>query len=431
MNNINYTYSDRLPRSSYVVSRHILIHIAILLTLFLWLYGDYRFIVYHYGTIIKPKIFGIPFNIVNLMIPIIIACYMFNDYRQKLFSTRNVIILILFIFFWMISMIYGNDRRYTETDTLMLIAFFSGYAFMWLMWKSGKPEFYLSLMMLLFSIVILLKSRLDLSNSNFALQRYTSPILWNYALSLYFLTGINSVWSVVNKRKVYLIASIFSLSILFYSGVLLGATRSLALVLVVLICFVLLSFLVLFKQSGWHSILKRVLLYGVIISFIYIIYNIFSGILLSDYTIISNRMVIDDNWYSRFGEATDLLRQLNMFDLLIGRGIGATIPTALGQTHIPHISILWFLFAFGLIPFIFVVYTIYVKVPLIYMKSLRSIRRTGNIHPILIVAPGLFAWSSTMLISGGISYYGFFCIGITLCFYENFSIFSRVKNLKG
>lgn len=432
MNNIDCTYSGNLTGRSSTATEMFFTHVAILLTLFLWIYGDYRFVGYHYGTLIKPRIFGIPFNIVNLMIPIIFAYYMFKDYRQKLISKRNVIIIILFIFYWLIGMIYGNDRRYIETDTLMLIAFFSGYAFMWLMWKSGKSEFYLFLMMLCCSIVILLKSWSDLSYSSFALQRYTSVILWNYALSLYFLIGINTVWSVVNKRKAYLIGSILSLSILFYCGVLLGATRSLALALVVLICFAALSSIsVLYKQSGWHSKLKRVLLCVVFILFIYIIYRISIGTLFSDYTIIANRMVVGNSWYIRLEEAADLLRQLNMFDLLIGRGLCATVPTALGQTHIPHIAILWFLFAFGLIPFIYVIFTLYVKIPLTYLKSIHSIKRTGKIHPVLVIAPGLFAWSVSLLISGGISYYGFFSIGITLCFYENFNRFCSVKNLKG
>ena len=425
MNSIDCTYSGRFPRSSYAASKKALTHIAILLTLFLWIYGDYIFIGIHDDTLIKPRIFGIPFSVVNLMIPIVFACYMFKDYRQKLFSKRNVVIIVFFVFYLLVGMISGNDRGYLKEDTLMLIAFFSGYALMWLMWMSKKPEFHLFLMMLCFSFIILLKSRFDLSYSDYVLDRYTSPILWNYTLPLYFLIGINTVWSVVNKRKAYLIGSILSLSILFYCGVLLGATRTIVLSLFVLVCFAALSISALFKQSGWRSKLKRVLLCVVFISFIYTIYRTLTGIIFSDYTIIVNRMVVDNNWYGRFEEATDLLRQLNMFDLLIGRGIGATVPTALGQTHIPHIAILWFLFAFGLIPFIYAIYTLYVKIPLTYLKSIHSIKRTGKIHPILIVAPGLFAWSASLLISGGISYYGSFCIGIILCFYEEFRKFTR------
>lgn len=124
MNSIDYTYSGNLTRRLSTATEMFFTHVAILLTLFLWLYGDYRFTGYHYGPLIKPRIFGIPFSIVNLMIPIIFAYYMFKDYRQKLISKRNVIIIILFIFYWLIGMIYGNDRRYIKPDTLMLIAFF-------------------------------------------------------------------------------------------------------------------------------------------------------------------------------------------------------------------------------------------------------------------------------------------------------------------
>ena len=161
--------------------------------------------------------------------------------------------------------------------------------------------------------------------------------------------------------------------------------------------------------------------------FFIIIYQIAVGSIFTNYTIISSRIGIDHNWYNRIEELTTVLDQLNMFSFLIGKGIGSVVATPFGQVHVPHIAIFWFLISFGLIPFLFAIYFLYVKMPLSYLKSIRLIKRTGKIHPILIVAPGLFAWSVTLLISGGISYFGFFSIGITLCFYENFTRFYTAK----
>ncbi len=395
-------------------------HIAILLTLFLWLYSDYQFININSGVDAKPRIFFvIPFNLFNLLIPIIVAYNLFGEYRQKLISSNTALILFLFVIYSVLG--FANGSPYYKTDVLTAVAYFSGYAFMWLILKSKNPQYYFSLMMFLFSLFILLKSYIDQLYFNFGLDRYTSQFLYNYTLLLYFLTGINAVWAVVNKRRVYLILTLISWSIMFYCGVLLGATRSLAVSLGVVIIFSLLSsFFILKKNQLKNSLFMIVIVVISLLSFSYILYSIVEGTMFSSSSVISQRIEQNHTIDFRIEEATEVLNQLNIIDFFIGRGLGITIKTVLGQTHVPHIAILWFLMSFGVVPFLYIVYLLYIKTPSIYLKRLLSIKRKGIIHPILLVAPSLFAWSAALLISGGISYFSFFGIGITLCFYNNF-----------
>ena len=154
MDRIDHSNSRQFPEIVYARSNRVFTSLVILLTLVLWIYGDY-IIVDSPDPSTKPRFLGIPYSIVNMMVPIIFAYYFFNDFKQKLHSERNAIIIFLFVLYFLIGLFSGSTQEYIESDTLMLIAFFSGYSFMWLIWKSKKPEFYLSLTMLCFSFFML------------------------------------------------------------------------------------------------------------------------------------------------------------------------------------------------------------------------------------------------------------------------------------
>ena len=401
-----------------------IIQISIILTIALWVYGDYLIVSDLFGGIQKPRVLFVPFNLFILMMPIISAAFLFSSHRKKLFSLSTIVVIYSFMIYSVLGYINEFNISYYKENFLTLIALYSGFSFMWLVLKTKNPQYYLIFMMIFFSLFLLLKTYIDLSVNNFISRRYTSPILWNYSSVLYFLTGINAVWSIVNNRKVFFLITLISWSIIFYSGVILGATRSLGITLTIVIIFSVLSSYIISKQRQKNSGLQRMILIAGIVFFLVFLYRVIIGSYFSGVSDISMRIQADGNVFARLVEAVDYVSGLRPIDILVGRGLGTTVKTVLGETHIPHIAIFWFLGAFGIIPFVYIVYLLYLKIPHLYFKNIIAFKNSGRINTILIVGPALFGWSATLMISGGISYFSFFGIGMTIYLmkYETLSL---------
>jgi hypothetical protein len=248
---------------------------------------------------------------------------------------------------------------------------------------------------------------------------YYSLLLSIIAPLFFFLGGPrSSFWIAVGIAFMLLIT---------YDGVVLGATRSIAISMAAFAAFAMPS---LWKVSAIQpqrlAARRRMRLAAIAIAFgCVVVVLICLGRLGTSHSAIAERFVSRAGASSsegRIEEARIMMRGFSLEEWILGRGFGGETPGANNMyvAYALHIGILTFLLKGGVILLAISVIVFYVALPLRY--AVACLRSAAGTTPddvgILCVAPGLAAWLAMLAMSGGYTVYASFGVGVCLAAYS-------------
>jgi hypothetical protein len=309
------------------------------------------------------------------------------------------------------------------TDLSVCLWLIGGLAMFRIIANSYRPKIQLtslvsvSTVFIYYSISLQAERMNALANAGVT-ERITDWNTWAYSALLLPLTGI--ALGVLCRQGWFWTISILGLvAIHLYSVGFIGATRGAILTIaIVLICSAFgLSYRISDGVLTTKSSLKqpRRLIYLLLFIGIFFLVAVFFINLdllfdLFQNTLIFERLFNPDSATQRSSElrieeAIGGLQSIqDEFEFLFGKGLGATFFSVLGyEINAFHIGILTFLLKGGLILFVPVVFILYVKFPLLFIKSLliprafNPLKRTA----LLTVLPGVFGWAFVLLSGGG------------------------------
>jgi hypothetical protein len=126
---------------------------------------------------------------------------------------------------------------------------------------------------------------------------------------------------------------------------------------------------------------------------------------------------------SRLDELGHFFDQSDAIDIVVGRGLGATIHNVNDQEEMNylHIAVFSFLMKFGLFPFILILIELYIRVPLRFALLVTSFGRKGDTRDDSRIAafPFLIGWLALTLMSAGIDWYYMLSLGMLWAAYHS------------
>ena len=242
-----------------------------------------------------------------------------------------------------------------------------------------------------------------------------------YSALIFIITAI--LLNLFRKRDRFLYFLVWLLVCLnAYTLLFVGSSRSGAIVLFFVIFF---SFL-----GADDKIVKRIMTNKFFFSKKWLIRLIFIGIIVTSSLILYpnfyenlassiNKLYVfqrlfnpDDSSnlssFMRILDAEEAIKQVvddSIVSIFLGLGLGAKYWSSTGgMVNAVHIGVLTFFLKGGLILFSFIFYNLYIKFPKLFFLSLIKSKTLDPLkrNALLIVLPGVFGWSTLLMISGGI-----------------------------
>ena len=321
-------------------------------------------------------------------------------------------------------MIQGNEVSFLIGDIVVLVWPLGGVALFRLMLKSKRPTLHLFAFICLFTAVMNYSQIVTLEtqiSEILSSGRVINKAVYACSGLLLVPTAI-AVGILFRKGVVYVTLLLAMVAIHFYNIVLLTATRSSAITLLVLMLFssVGLSYKIkngtLTTKQSFLSILIAML--GVVCS-VLIVLTLIGNLFDNSTSLISDRGADDYTTVLRMLELADALDKLNAVEWIFGGGLGYafySIVENVGMVGALHIGIFTFLLKGGLIIFIPIAIFLYLILPTLFgiawlnPRALDCNTRSAT----LIVLPGVFSLLVLLTLSGGFSTFTFLGAGFAL-----------------
>ncbi len=345
--------------------------------------------------------------------------------RQALKSKFGRFSIGLLIAYTFLGIVFGNELNWVREDLRVWGWGLGGLALFHVLITFRRPSFHLLMICLISGLVLYLSAeggKNSMSNDAYlGGERLWDLNVFSYSGMMVPLLGL-IVCLCTLKNAFYFTCSMAALLIFFYSAVIVGATRSLAIALL-LVCALAAPSLLFTRDK--EKISRRVggaapWVAGLLLAMGLLVVATFLGLAFSSSTVLADRLTNSsdiDSGLDRFVELSDGLNQLGLFRAIIGGGLGFTIESIFNYTAIgTHIGIFTFLFKFGVLPFVAITVYLYVFLPLKLIRAIfapRSMsinRRTA----VLVTLPGILGWALLLAISGGYGTYSFIGLGLLI-----------------
>jgi hypothetical protein len=360
-----------------------------------------------------------------------VVCYD-AEFRSALRSKPGVAFLMFLAGYSCLGVLMGNEFGMVRTDLRVWGWGIGGLAMFRIAMKMRRPALHI-LALCLMAGVMLYVSAVSIKNQMGMAQAMDNVRVWdlnvfNYAGMMIPLLGL--VLTLVTLRGTLpFLGAALAFWLYFDGAILIGATRSLALGLIV-VCLCA-SVSLLFhrdeKQITWQ-ISPRAFWIGLITALgAAAVVATLLGFAFTGSTVLANRLSDEHDVTSgtdRLVELQDGLSQLGFFKGIVGGGLGCTFESIFDYRAIQfHIAIFTFLLKFGILPFSVIVITLYLVLP---FKFLQAFLRPATLSPstrtaLLVVLPSVFGWLTILSTSGGYDMY--YAIGLGMAA----GVFSEVK----
>ena len=345
------------------------------------------------------------------------------SFRRTLQSKPGLLFIGILLAYSFLGIVLGNEFRWVREDLRVWGWCLGGFALFQVLMSFRRPSFHLLMICLITGLVLYLSAeggKNSMSNEAYlGSERLWDLNVFSYSGMMVPLLGLVVCLSTL-KNTFYFAGSMLALLIFFYSAVIVGATRSLALALL-LVCALAVPSLLFARDN--EKITKRVSgaapwVAGLVVVMGLLVIATFLGLAFSSSTVLADRLTNSsdiDSGLDRFVELSDGLNQLGVARAIIGGGLGFTIESIFNYTSIgTHIGTFTFLFKFGILPFIAIVVYLYVFLPL---KLAQAVFSPGSMHPytrtaLLVTLPGVLGWALVLAMSGGDATYCFIGVGL-------------------
>lgn len=318
----------------------------------------------------------------------------------------------------------GNAVNWLREDWRIWLWGVAGFAMFHLIMRTRRPCFHLLTITLIAAVVLLVSAesaRNIMSNDEYLQNgRVWDLNVFKYAgVMIIFLGLILSLCAL--KNLFYLAGTLAALGIFFYSAVMVSATRSLALGLI-MVCALAVPTLMFERNRDVITLRvggRAIWVAGVVCIAGLLVIATFFGLAFAGSTVLADRWKSDDidSGLDRFVEAGDAFAQLGVLKAIIGGGLGFTFESIFDYTAVSlHLGVFVFLLKFGIVPFVAVVAFLYVFLPYKFVQALALPRaldprlRTA----ILVTLPGVLGWALILTMSGGYDHYFFIGVGFSL-----------------
>jgi hypothetical protein len=379
----------------------------------------------------KVYILGIPAS--DLALFLMLITFLSNLNTITKFVSKRILLLgvILIIYFLLQGMIINGISNISiyNLDIRIFLWFFGGIAFANVLINTGRIIQYMKVILVVSTALIVISSIYSTGYSEYVNgladenERIGHPNI--YILGAWIFSPTVLLFNITPPKLFNKVVPLVSTFFYLYFVAVLSGTRSSAIT-----CFaILVLFAISLKIKSYNSTIsieklkQRSKIY-ILITFVFIL--VYSAFYLDAYRITRMLTIFDSKSIAGDPRAFELLSffvQSNFQQLIIGRGLGGSISSPIynGEfTSTLHIGIMNFWMKLGFVPFLMVVYFLFIRVPIKYIKSYIVIKRkiTNNYHTAnVIVLSTLFPWLISLLISGGFGEINFLFSGFTLYTY--------------
>ncbi len=390
----------------------------------LFVYPDWINIGVQHGVeeIEEVRFFGLPTPDIAFVLILGFAFGTDAEFRRALSSKTGLVFFGFLAGYSFLGILLGNEFGWLREELRIWMWGVAGFAAFHLIMKAARPCAHILALCLIAGAVLYLSARGaqgGVSNDAYlSNDRIWNIGVFNYSDMMIVLLGL--VFSLCALRNVfYFGGAMAAVCLFFYSTVMLSATRSLSLALLVVCAFAVPS--LMFKRNRDVITLRlggsAIWVAGLVCVAGVLVAATFFGLAFANSTVLADRWKSNDidSGMDRFVELGDALRHLGPVKTVLGGGLGYSFDSTFEYTAISlHIGIFVFLLKFGLLPFLAVTAFLYLFLPYKYIQALvRPLSLDPRMRTALLVTlPGILGWALILAMSGGYDHY--FSIGIGL-----------------
>lgn len=377
----------------------------------------------------KVYIAGIPAADYALMLMMITFFVKLNHITSFVSIKMLVIIGLAFVFYLVQGVIINGTSNFAifNADIRTWLWFFGGIGFAYSILRTEKPILFLKIIVIVSTLLLVVSSiksaGFDEYFKGFTVSRIGHPNI--YIMSGWIFTPIILLFNITTNTFIKKIVPFISTILFFYFVGILSNTRSSTIIAILLFLLYTISFK--FRTHNSKLFISKIkisnklyLTIFVLIIFVYFAYYL--GIerksrLLS---VVEMETLLND---SRFFELISFFDNSNSSQLLFGRGFGGSVPSPTYQmklTSTLHIGLLNFWMKMGFIPFLFITYFLFIKIPIRYIRSFNLItsKKSNYYHTANVcILSTLFPWIISLILSGGFNEISFLFAGFVMYFY--------------
>jgi hypothetical protein len=372
----------------------------------------------------EVRFFGMPTPdiAVVLILGFIIATD--DQFRRAFFGKAGLVFFGILAGYSFLGVLLGNEVGWVREDLRVWSWAVAGLAAFHLIMKSTRPCAHILALCLISAGVLFLSARgaqATVSNDAYlSNERIWDLNVFNYSDAVIVLLGL--VFPLCALRNAFYSAgALAAVTLFFYSTVMISATRSLSLALLLVCALAVPSLLfqrnrdvITLRMGGsaaWVG--AAVACIGMLVA------ATFFGLAFTGSTVLADRWQAGDidSGVDRFVELGDALKQLGSFKAVTGGGLGYTFESIFDYTALGlHIGLFTFLLKFGILPFLAVAFSLYIYLPYKYAQALlRPLSLDPRMRTALLVTiPGILGWALILSMSGGYDRYFFLGIGLSL-----------------
>jgi len=360
------------------------------------------------------RVAGIPVHYIPTAFVFALAILFDSRYFVRLLSRPTVALaLACFGFVLAIGLVrYGIGSYMIRSDIYLLRWYVVGVILMRLAIASGMLAPFLVFAALTIGLTA---SAIDVAVTaggeiDTAVVRIGSTPLWA-AVNCGTIVGSLLLTTTWPKGPLYQVAGVAFFAANFFFGAIRTSTRSAFIVQALAFA---LAFVVLSRDPrtrGARQGVGRFVSVGILALSGYGLVQITQGRFLQGFTQLGSRFqenAVLGAWeygtgLARVVEATEMVRGMEVDELLLGRGLGGGFLSVLGSWYnCPHIGVLGWLLKGGFVLLAVAGVTVYLLPATAFAKQLLASSRSRLYPaPILVVGPGLLSWCTLTFLSGG------------------------------
>jgi len=375
-------------------------------------------------------IFGIPSRDLVLLLMLSIFIYKQDEILTIIRHNMVYIVVVLVSFFTLQGLLINGYSviPIIRADLRVILWFLGGISFGFILIKTGYVRLNLRI------IVIFTTSMLLVSTfySEAAQLSRIIGIIYIYRIieeNIFIFSGILMplliiLFNIEDKSFKTQLIPIYALLTLIYCNIYLSVTRSMSIIILLLLVLYILSL------RGYKDVINvpnrpyKILKYGVYLIIFLGMYFIIDNLTLegrfnrlSEFSIQS---IINDPRFIEFQDFIEQSIQRNV--LIVGQGFGGSINSFIQNmyaTNTMHIGIVNIWMKMGIIPFIVIAFYFYIKYPYMFIKAIVSQSSYNSNQRIActVVLPSLFPWFIALTMSGGFNEASFLFAGFSYYFY--------------
>ncbi|NCR41522.1 MAG: hypothetical protein GPJ21_17750 [Microcystis aeruginosa W13-11] len=366
-----------------------------------------------------------------------------REFRRLLLGKTGILYGAVVIFYtWMGWRLFGNSIDWIRTDLYICLCLIVGLAIFRILANSYRPKIQLTSLVsvsnvfIYYSISLQAERMKSLANAGVT-ERIIDSNTWAYSSLLLPLTGI-ALGVLCRQGWFWTISLLGLVAMQLYSLGFISATRSVTLSVLTVVIFSAFGLSYSISNGALTTKLSlkqpKRLIYLLFLIGIFLVVAVFfinfEQLFVDRFqnSLIFERFFNPDRFAERSSqlrvdEAIDGIKHFqDILEIVFGKGLGSTFPSILGyEINAFHIGILTFLLKGGIIMFSCVVFTLYIKLPLLFTKSIVEPHRLDYLKrtALLTVLPGVFGWAVLLLLSGGYSPFDFLGVGFAFGAYSH------------